>query len=410
MQTVAVGALVTSITGQARWTGLVAAAAFLPIGVLGPVGGALADRMDRRLLLLGTTIGETILAAVLALLAATGHAGPVVISLTVFAGGCMTAIGFPTYQAMLPKMVPKEDLLSAMSLGAAQYNMGRVIGPAMAGLLIAFAGYKWAFAVNALSFFAVIIALLMLRTRWPKPESIDSGIWSQIVDGARTARRIPGARVPIMTIALVALLVSPFIALIPAVAQVRLGRGAGATSLLVTAQGVGAVMGALSLAGLAERYGRRQILVANLALLCVAVATYGIAPNLWTAAAALIVVGALYIGVLSGLMTAVQLHAPEDARGRIVSLYMLSLGAIYPIGAALQGWLADRVGLPAVTVGAASILLAVLAIIRVTRPADVAALDEPEDNGGQTIGDGARTSSGGAPAALPSGNSTAPEE
>ena len=111
MQTVAVGVLVTHLTHQAGWTGLVAAAAFLPIGLLSPVGGAVADRVDRRRWLLGTTMGETFFATVLAVLAATGNATPLAVTLAVLGGGTMAALGFPAYQAILPDLVPRDDLL-----------------------------------------------------------------------------------------------------------------------------------------------------------------------------------------------------------------------------------------------------------------------------------------------------------
>src|SRR5262249_3698003 len=117
MQTVAVGALVVQVTGRASWAGLVAAAAFLPIGLLGPVGGAMADRVDRRLFLLATTVGETAFATVLAIAYATHHATPGVVTLIVFGGGCFAALGLPSYQAMIPDMVGPEDLLGAISLG-----------------------------------------------------------------------------------------------------------------------------------------------------------------------------------------------------------------------------------------------------------------------------------------------------
>ena len=134
MQTVAVGVLVTLHTGQARWTGLVAAAAFLPMGLLSPVGGAMADRHDRRRWLLLTTVGETVFAGILTALAATGNAGPVWVTLAVLGGGAMTAIGLPAYQALLPDLVGPDDLLGAISLSSAQWNLGRVIGPALAGV------------------------------------------------------------------------------------------------------------------------------------------------------------------------------------------------------------------------------------------------------------------------------------
>src|ERR1700677_3343673 len=159
MQTVAVGVFVTARTGQPGWTGLVAAAAFLPIGLLSPLGGVIADRMDRRLWLVVTTAGETIFAAALTVLTATGHATPATVTVLVFGGGAMAAVGFPAYQAMLPDLVPVSDLGPAISLSSAQFNMGRVVGPVLAGLAIVAGGYSWAFAINAASFFAVLIAL-----------------------------------------------------------------------------------------------------------------------------------------------------------------------------------------------------------------------------------------------------------
>ena len=377
MQTVAVGVLVTIHTGQARWTGLVAAAAFLPMGLLSPVGGAMADRHDRRLWLLLTTVGETLCAAILTVLAATGNAGPVPVTLAVLGGGAMTAIGFPAYQALLPDLVPRDDLLGAISLSSAQWNLGRVIGPALAGVAIAVGSYTWAFGLNAASFGAVIIALLLVRFR-PGARPREQGrLLARIASGARAAAAEPGCRTAIIVIAVVAFLASPFIALVPAVAIKLFHHQASGTAVLVTAQGIGAVIGALALTPLAERLGRRRVLLADLALLPVLLVLYGLAPSLPIAAAALLAVGAAYIGVLAGLNTVVQLRAPEVLRGRILSLYMLALGVIYPIGAIVQGAVADHLGLRTVVVGTAVLLFAVLIAFYVGRPHLAASLDDP---------------------------------
>ncbi|HEV3498112.1 MAG TPA: MFS transporter, partial [Actinomycetes bacterium] len=245
LQTIAVGILVTELTGQARWTGLVAAAAFVPIGVLSPVGGAVADRVDRRRLLIGTTVGETVAALLLAVLVGTGNASALAVTTLVFAGGCMTALGFPAYQAILPDLVDRDDLLGASSLSMAQYNLGRVVGPVLAGAVLVAGSYTWAFALNAASYGAVVIALLMVRLQTPPPSDDPARLWSRIVAGARGAKAEPGCRTAILTIAVTALLLSPFIALIPAVTVKLFGGGEGATSLLIGAQGVGAVAGAL---------------------------------------------------------------------------------------------------------------------------------------------------------------------
>jgi MFS family permease len=377
MQTVAVGVLVTARTGQAGWTGLVAAAAFLPIGVLSPVGGAMADRVDRRRWLLGTTIGETFFAAVLAVLAGTGHATPLNVTVIVFCGGTMTALGFPAYQAILPDLVAREELLGAISLSSAQYNLGRVVGPALAGLVLAAGSYTWAFALNAASFAAVMVALFAVRIPPAPPDTEGGSLHRRIVTGIRAAAAEPGCRLAIVTIAVTALLLSPFIALIPAVALELFDSGETGASVLVTAQGVGAVVGALALAPLAGRFGRRRVLVANLAVVPLTLVLYAATPSIVLGAVALVAVGAAYIGILSGLGTVVQLRAPAAYRARILSLYMVALGVVYPIGAVLQGFVGDRLGLRAVTAGCAVAYLVVALGLRAFRPRLGAAFDDP---------------------------------
>jgi len=375
LQTVAVGILVTDLTHQAGWTGLVAAAGFLPMGLLSPVGGAVADRVDRRRWLLVTTVGETFFAVTLAILVATGNVSAGIVTLMVLAAGCMTALGFPAYQAMLPDLVGPDDLLGAVSLSSAQYNLGRVIGPALAGIVIVAGSYTLAFVLNAVSFAAVIVALIFVRLPVREVAADNTGIRRRIADGARAAAAEPGCRAAIGLIAVVALLVSPFIALIPAVALRLFGESAGGASTLVTAQGVGAVTGALLLAPAARRWGRVDVLGVNLVVLPVAVLAYSLAPSLAWAAAGLFFVGAAYIGVLSGLSTVVQLRAPVAARARVLSLFMVALGSIYPLGAVLQGWAGDHLGLRQISGGCALAFLAVVVTVKKFRPALVAALD-----------------------------------
>lgn len=384
MQTVAVGVLVTARTGQAGWTGLVAAAAFLPIGLLSPLGGVMADRRDRRRWLLGTTVGETGFAVALTVLAATGQASPAAVTVLVFGAGAMAAIGFPAYQAMTPDLVPTADLGAAISLSSAQFNLGRVVGPALAGLAIVVGGYSWAFAINALSFVAVLVALTLVRL----PPLVISGspetVRRRLVAGARATAANPACRLAVLAISVVALTASPFIALVPAVALKVFGSKAGGTAILITAQGIGAVLGALALTPLIRRYGRRRMLVADVVAVCGLLIGYGVAPNLWLGAAAILLVGATYIGVLAGCNTIIQLHAPPAFRGRMLGIYMMALGVFYPIGALWQGAVANEVGLRAVTVGGATLLLAVTAVALVRRTPAVLA-DDPSSEPEQTV-------------------------
>lgn len=379
MQTVAVGALVTERTGQAKWTALVAVAAFLPIGLLAPVGGAVADRTDRRRWLLWGNVVEVALATGLTVLSATGSASPGVITAVVFAGGCMAALLLPVQQALVPSLVPRDDLLAASSLGMAQYNLGRVVGPALAAVVIAVGSFTLAFAINAASFLAVVAALLVLRVP-PREPSAHDGIWRSIADGARTAWAEPGCRAAIALIALAAFLVSPFIALVPAKAAEVASGGAEATGAvtgaLTTAQGVGAVVGALLLAPAAARFGRRRMLVFSIVATSLAVCAYAVAPSVATAVAALALVGMLYIGILTGLSTVVLLRAPDRYRARVTSLFFVALGTIYPLGALVQGAVADQAGLAQATIGGALLLVAAVAWLGVARPGFLAALDD----------------------------------
>jgi MFS family permease len=376
METVAVGDLVAGDTGEAGWTALVAAAGFLPMGLMGPIGGAIADRVERRKFVFVTTLLHTLCAATLTALSATGSASPGAVAVVVLVAGCVAGIGFPAYLAMMPDLVPREDLLGAVALGQAQYNLGRVVGPALAGIVISLGSYTWAFGLNTISFGALLAALVALRVAHVPPDDGDLSIWERIRAGARATRQEPGIRSAVLTISVIALTASPFIALIPAMARVRHDGGSALTSVFVTAQGVGAVAGALVVPGLAQRLGRHRVLMAGLVILPAALVLYGLAPTPLTATLALAGVGAAYINVFSSVGAVVQLRAPAHLRARVTSLYFLFLGTLYPVGSMVQGPIADRVGLGQVTIAGALLMLAVVAAWRTFRPERLRALDD----------------------------------
>jgi MFS family permease len=367
METVAVAILVTTSTGQAGWAGLVAAAGFVPNAIVGPFGGALADRLPRRRLLLTTTTIQTILAGLLCFLAAVDEAHPGTVTLIVLAAGCAQAIGFPSYQAILPDLVPRSELPAAVALGSAQWNLGRVIGPALAGIVIGFGGFEWAFAINTVSFLAVIAAIAPLELP-PPPRTHGESIPAAIRNGARFALTEPGIRSVIGYLALNSLLAAPFIALVPAVALKVFDSGESGTAALVTAQGAGAVTMALLLGGAIARFGHRRLLRAVLTGLPIALAAYGLAPQLWVAVIAIFFVGLFYLGCLSSFTTIAQLRAPPELRGRVLSALMVLLGTLYPIGSIVQGAVADETSLRVTTAGAAVLLGLALVAIRIFRP------------------------------------------
>ena len=375
MEAVGVGILVTTATGQAGWAALVAAAGFVPTALLAPLGGALADRLPRRTLLLTTTSFQILFAGLLTFFASLGDPSPGVVTLLVLGAGCANAIGFPAYQAMLPDLVPRADVPGAVALSSAQWNLGRVIGPALAGIVIGLGGYELAFLINTLSFFAVFAVIASFRL--PRPAAnAGTSILHSIREGARFVRGDPALRFVVGCMALNSLLAAPFIALIPAVALNVFDEGKFGTAALVTAQGVGAVCMGLSLGGLFARFGARRVMLTVLGALPVALFAYALAPTLPLAVVAIFVVGFLYLGSLSSFTTIAQLRSPPALRGRVVSVLMMLIGALYPIGAVAQGAIADEIGLRATTAGAAILLGALLLAWRLLRPRAADALTD----------------------------------
>ena len=358
MQTVAVGALVISRTGQASWAVLVAAGAFLPIGLLSPVGGALADRLRRRPVIAGGNLIEAMIAAVIAWLVAAGHDRPLTLLALVTAQGAVAALIGPFSQAILPDLVPRSEFLAASSLNSAQWNAGRIVGPALAGAAVAAFGFAASFVANAVSFLAVVIALLFIRLAPPGGSS--TSLLRSMHQGLRAAWGQPSCRAATISIGVIAFLAAPFIALVPAVALSLTHGGAtavaAATAALTTAQGAGAVAGALCIPPLALRYGRGRVLTGSLVALPVVLIAYGAAPSLWLAVAALFVVGLVYMSVLSGLQTVAQLQAPAAYRGRVLSFFLVALGVAYPLGSLAQGPVANHLGVGWTTAGSALLL------------------------------------------------------
>jgi MFS family permease len=365
MQTVAVGALVIANTGSATWAVLVAAGAFLPIGLISPVGGALADRWPRRPVLMAGNLAAAGTAVLIAVLVAGGHDQPgALVALVTLQGSASALIG-PFQQAILPDLVPQSEFLAATSLNSAQFNLGRIVGPALAGATAAAFGYPVAFVANAVSFLVVVVALAFVRLGPPGGRA--TGLFEALRSGFTAARREPSCRAAIVSIAVVALLASPFIALVPVMAHHLTHGGSRAiaqtTGLLTTAQGAGAVAGALCLAPLAGRIGRGRLLGWNLVVLPVVLIAYGAVRTPWQGAAALFVVGLVYIGVLSGLTTLVQLRAPQAYRGRVLSFFLVALGVAYPVGSLVQGPVIDWIGLGWTTAATAILLLLIMAIV-----------------------------------------------
>lgn len=353
-------------TSKASWSGIVAAAGFLPTALLSPFAGAWADRFNRRTIMVCTNSVAVVVAGSVALLVASGRATPGLLALFSLAGGCANAIGFPAFQATLPDLVPPDDLVAAIGLSSTQWNVGRIVGPAAAGVAIWLGGVPAALWCNAASFLAVIIAISVARI--PRSPRTKRPIFAAIRDGIRFAKGNEAVRSMVPVMIAVTFITAPFIGFIAQMATKVFHTRQGGTSLLVTAQGVGAVIAGASMGALNKRFGLRRTMVGATCLLGPALIVYGLSPNIGSAAAALAFTGGAYMASLSSFSTITQQSAPPELRGRAMAVNNFILGSAYPLGLFLQGPLADRTSLRAVTIGSGLAFGSILAIGRLLKP------------------------------------------
>jgi MFS family permease len=340
---------------------LVGAAGFLPNGVLGPIGSAMADRWSRRrVLVIGNSLAAVV-AAVLAVWVGGGTATPLGIAGLSFVAGCISAFSWPSFQTILPDLVPREHLVAAIGLSSAQWNLGRIIGPAFAAIAISLGGIGAALWCNAISFSAVIVALAFIRL--PRRQSNRRPVFGALADGVRFARSHPAMRRMLAVMIVTIAVGSPFIALVSQMATTVFHGDARSTSILVTAQGIGAVGAAFTLGSLSKRFGVDRVLVGGVGLLCPALVLYAVSPHLWVAAVALVAVGLFYGYAFVSFSSIAQRSAPDEMRGRVLAVNFFVLGVLFPIGALIQGQIADAVGLRWTTAGSGVVLAIGLAAL-----------------------------------------------
>jgi MFS family permease len=379
METTALSYYVADTSGAGA-SGLVAAAGFVPTALLGPLGGAMADRFDRRKVIAFANAGFAVVAATVAMLVASGHATPGRLALLSLLGGCTSAISWPSFQAILPDLVPPEDLVGAIGLASTQWNLGRILGPTAAAIAIAVGGVPAALWVNAASFLVVIAAVLAAPV--PRRAGVKRTVRVAVRDALAFVRTTPPVRamLPVMTLAV--LLGSPFMGLSAQMATNVFGADQHGTSLLVTAQGIGAVVAGASMGSLVARWGTRRVLTTAAVVTAPVLVLYGLAPSLWSAALTLVVLAGCYMATLSSCTNITQRSASAEVRGRAMIVNNFVLGMAYPVGVLLQGELADRWSLRAVTVASGVSLGVCLAVLAVARPRltdPIARLDQPTE-------------------------------
>ena len=345
LQNVALSWLILEITDSAFWVSMVTFVQFFPTLLFGLFGGLLADRGDRRRVLLVTQTTAMGLAFSLAAVTLTGHAHVWTLLPIIGVAGIGMAFNAPSFQALIPDLVPPRLVIDAVALNSTQFSAARVVGPALGGLLLAKVGAGWAFFANAVSFLAVIVALVFIRAERQAPPT-SSGTRA-LFGGVRHARGTPAVAALLVTTAIVSLFGAPVIALLPVMAKKVLGLGAGGFGALFALFSVGAVSGALATGTIVRRFGMRATTGGGLAILAVLIAGFGFSTRLALSAVLLVGIGALYTMSVSATNTGLQTSVPTGKRGRIMSLYMMAWGGLYPVGALMAGIIATHLGAPA---------------------------------------------------------------
>jgi MFS family permease len=361
MQSVAQGWLVLQLTGSGTAVGFVTAAQFVPMLVGGVWGGVVADRFDKRRILF---VSQTILAVsagLLAVLTLTGVVQVWMVFACALLTGCGTVIDNPTRQAFVSELVGPERVANAVALNSAMFNAARIVGPALAGLLILVAGTGTCFAYNALSYVAVLFSLTRMRTDELHRSTPSGKAKGQIRAGLRYAWATPELRSTILLVAIVGTFALNFTVLTPLLVEFTYDAGPGTLGLLTSAMGAGSLVGALVAAARAKP--TPAVLVGAAGALGVVMLGVAAAPSLVVAGALLALTGAATITFLSTANSTLQLSSSPEMRGRVMSLYLLVFLGSTPIGGPIVGWVAEtfspRAGF--VVGGVASIVGAVLA-------------------------------------------------
>jgi MFS family permease len=342
MQSIAQAWLVFQLTGSGVALGVTTALQFTPMLVAGAWGGVIADRVEKRRLLIGTQAASGLLALVLGAVTAFGVVELWMIYGLAFALGAVNAIDNPARRAFVGEMVGTEHLSNAVSLSSAMFTSARVVGPAVAGLVIASAGVSWCFFANGLSYVAAVAAFAMMRrdeffavTPVPKRKG-------QLREGLRYAWSTPALRLPLVLTAVIGTLAWNFQVVLPLLAKQTFGGDAGTFGTMYALMSVGSVVGALVTAHQA-RATRRFLLGAALAYGVVLVVA-AIAPTLAIELLVLVLVGGAGIGFTAMANGVLQTETAPEMRGRVMALFSVAFLGSTPIGGPIVGWVSEQLG------------------------------------------------------------------
>jgi len=336
--------LVLEMTNSPFLLGLIGVMQFLPVLLLSLVAGVVADRVPKRRLILATQIGLLLQALVLSALVYTDRIEYWHILILALLQGVCSAFDTPTRQSFIVEMVGKEDLMNAISLNSAIFNGARIIGPALGGLVMDQFGAGLAFLLNGLSYVFVVYALLKIKVNLPTPVKRARNMGAEIREGLDYALRTPVVFETLALVGLLGIFALNMSILIPVLARDVLGQSAAGYGLLMSAMGVGAVLGATTLASFAHRGPSRQVLFGGATVLTLAQLVMSQTQDYTTSLMLLFVLGWALITYSATANSSLQVAAPDHLRGRVMSLHSLLNGGTSPIGNLFAGSVTDAFG------------------------------------------------------------------
>jgi len=372
MTDVAAAWTMTTLTSTPIWVALVQSASTLPVFLLGLPSGALADILDRRRWLMATQFWLALTAMALCAATALGIMTSPLLLILVFANGIGLALRWPVFSAIVPELVPRDQLASALALNGVAMNLSRIVGPLVAGALIASAGTVWVFALNAL--LSLLSGLLILRWRHehrPSPLGQER-LLSAMRVGVQFVRQSPRLRAVLLRVTIFFLHSTAVLALLPLLARGLAGGDAGTFTLLLACMGAGAIIAVLVLHRLRQAFGRDGLVVGGTAVQSVATAVMAVAPSAWVAVPAMIAAGMAWITVANSLAVSAQMSLPNWVRARGMASYQMAIMGSSALGAALWGHVATVGSMQTALFSAAAsgILVMLLAVRFVTDNAD----------------------------------------
>jgi MFS family permease len=348
MQNVAQGWLVLQLTGSAFWVGIVSFAAAAPMLLFTLVGGVVADHVDRRKMLMVAQYAMMASALALAFLTYTHRVHVSHVVALAFVTGLAASMAAPAQQALVPMLVPRESLTNAIGLNSAQFNLSRVLGPTVGGFFMAWFGPAGNFALNALSFLALVIALAQLR---PMDEGIsddESTLWDKLKAGFRYVWRRPSMRLLVMLVCVAALLGIPYFSFMPVFAMNVLHVGERGLGILMAFSGLGSFLAALTIAHIGNPPRRGALILISGTIFFCAVIAFSFSRNYALSAALMVVAGYAMIIMVALINTRLQHSAREEMRGRTMSIYAGAYLGLPPLGSLLAGIMSNWVNTPLV--------------------------------------------------------------